>query len=69
MKTLRAATGALMIAENLMKLNQDSYVRAENGTTPIAVNWDLEKHHEMFNALIALKDRLSGVVYDLNQLM
>jgi hypothetical protein len=69
MKTLKAAQAALRISESLMKLNQESYVRAENGTTPIGVNWNLEKQHEMFNALIALRDELTTVVYDLNQLM
>ena len=67
MKTIERAKRCKHIADELMKINQASYVRDEN-LNPIHVNWDLDKHSELFHGLLNLQDELYYIIQALSQL-
>ena len=58
---------AKKIADGLMELNQNNFVRGER-MEPIGVDWDVEKHKEMFDSVHALKQTLEWVLEDLEHI-
>jgi hypothetical protein len=68
MKTLENAIKCYKTTASLLELNQKSFIRDDKTLTPIGVNWDLEKHSEMFGHLMELRDDINIIIESLNQL-
>jgi hypothetical protein len=68
MKTLENAIRCYKTTAALLELNQKSFIRDDKFLTPTGVNWDLEKHSEMFGRLMNLRDDINNIIESLNQL-